>query len=108
MSIPATQMLDIEIQVHGDCGAGGSNDRKNQVVFHFQRQNPALALPTKAQIDTAFQAAIVIPMAAALNARWLQSRNSVRYLNDPLDAFVDFSHAVVGSIAGDSMPTDLE
>jgi len=105
MPVPANQMLNIEIHVHGDCAAGGSNDRKSDAVFHFQRTNPALALPTKAQIDTAFQAAIVVVMGAALNARWLQSRNSIRYLDDPTDAFVDFSHAVVGSIAGDSMTT---
>lgn len=105
MPVPANQMLNIEVHVHGDCAAGGSNDRKTDTVFYFQRTNPALALPTKAQIDTAFQAAIVVPLGAALNARWLQSRNSIRYINDPTDAFVDFSHAVVGSIGGDSMST---
>ncbi|HET9309353.1 MAG TPA: hypothetical protein VFO46_25285, partial [Candidatus Sulfotelmatobacter sp.] len=105
MPIPANQMLNIEIQVHGVVGAGGSGSRFSDFVFHYARQNPALALPTKAQIDTAFQAAVVVPMGAALNARFLQSRNSIRYLDDALDAFADFSHAVVGAIAGDSMST---
>jgi hypothetical protein len=105
MPIPANQMLNIEVHVHGNCAAGGSSNRLSDNSFFFQRTNPALALPTKTQIDAAFQAAIVVPMGAALNARWLQTRNSIRYLDDALDAFVDFSHAVAGAIAGDSMTT---
>jgi hypothetical protein len=107
MPIPSNQMLNIEVHVHGICAAGGSGSRFSDFSYFFQRTNPALALPTKTQIDTAFQTAVVVPLGAALNVRWLQTRNSIRYLDDALDAFVDFSHAVAGAIAGDSMATTL-
>jgi hypothetical protein len=105
MPIPSNQMITIEVHVHGNCAAGGSNNRLSDFSYFYSRTNPALALPTKTQIDTAFQTAIVVPTAAALNARWLQTRNSIRYLDDVQDAFVDFSHAAVGAIAGDSLTT---
>jgi hypothetical protein len=107
MPIAATSMLNLEVHVHGICAAGGSTSRLSDFSFFYQRTNPSLPLPTKTQIDTAFQTAVVVPLGAALNARWLQTRNSIRYLDDALDAFVDFSHAVAGQVTGDSMATTL-
>jgi hypothetical protein len=106
MPIPSSQIKTVEIHVQGVAGAGGSDSRASDTVFFFNRQNTALALPTKTQLDTAFQAQCVVAMGALLNNRWLQSRNAVRWLDDAEDAFVFLSHAVVGAIAGDSMPTD--
>jgi hypothetical protein len=105
MPIPANQMINIEVAVHGTVAAGGSTSRLFISIFHFARQNPALALPTKAQIDTAFQAQLVVPIGAALNLRFLQSFNTIRYLDDVTDPVIQFSHAVVGAITGDSMST---
>jgi hypothetical protein len=98
-------MVDIEVHIHGTCAAGGSNNRLTDAVFHFNRTTYNSPLGTKAQFDAAFQTNIVTPIAAALNHRWTQTRNSVRYLNDVNDAFVDFSHALPGLITGDSMTT---
>jgi hypothetical protein len=100
-------MLNIEVHVHGICAAGGSSAKFSDYSYFYQRQNPALPLPTKTQIDAAFQAQVVVPLGTCVNARWTQTRNSIRYIDDALDAFVDFSHAVVGSVTGDSMATTL-
>lgn len=107
MPIPSNQMVNIEVHVHSIVASGGSGTRFGDFVFHYARQNPSLALPTKTQIDAAFQTAVVVPLGAALNVRFLQSRNSIRYLDDVTDGFVDFSHAVAGAVTGDSMSTIL-
>jgi len=102
---PANQMVNLEVHIHGTCGAGGSNNRLSDTIFHFVRTTYNTPLGTKAQFDAAFQTNIVTPIAAALNHRWTQTRNSIRYLDDVNDAFVDISHTSPGLITGDSMTT---
>jgi hypothetical protein len=84
--------------------SGGSTVVRTVNTFHYRRQ--AVVLPaSKAALDTVFQANIVTPLAALLNNRWTQDFNTVRFINDPQDPPVNFPHAAVGAIAGDSMPT---
>ena len=104
MPIPLPQQLIFEAQVVGIAATGGSNSRPYIVTTHWRRTAPGLPL-TKAALDTIFQASIVVPMCAALNNRYTQQRNRIRCLNDGLDPYFDFAHAVVSGVAGDGMPT---
>jgi hypothetical protein len=103
MPIPATQITQVEIIANGIAAAGGSNNKKFEFVFAFRRTSNVNPL-VKANIETAFQTAIMIPVTNALNNRYAQTFNTVRYLNDALDAPVPVARAVAGAIAGDGMP----
>lgn len=104
MSVPDAQLLHAEVIVYGHVASGGSSTIRTVNTFHYRRQ--AVVVPaSKAALDTIFQANIVTPMAALLNNRWTQDFNTVRFINDPTDPPVNFPHAAVGAIAGDSMPT---
>jgi hypothetical protein len=104
MPIPSNQVTHVEVIVNSLSAAGGSNSRFWASVFHFRRTNTALAI-SKTQVDTAFQAAIATPMFAALNITLTQQNNSLRWLNDALDAPQFVTHALVGAITGDRMMT---
>ena len=95
----------IEVVTVANIAAAGSNITVTNVVSHWRRTATVLTVP-KTPIDTAYQAAIAVPIFAALNARVTQSRNRIRSMDDANDPYTDFTHAVVGSIAGDSMPTE--
>ena len=104
MALPSTSMYVIEIQTRGIIASGGGGSKNTNFSFVFKRfatTNPI----NKSVIDSAFDAAIVDVLGDALNNRWLQSSNSVRYVDDALDAPIYFSHAKAGQIAGDSMPS---
>lgn len=104
MPIPQNQITHAEVQMLGTAAAGGSNSKAIDLVFIFRRT--AVVLPVvKAQVDAAFQAAIAVPIDAALNARFSQGSNTVRWVNDAQDVPVAFAHVVVGGVAGDSMAT---
>lgn len=104
VNFPAATPAIVEVVTNGNCAAAGSNNRKTAVVSHWRR---VITTPvfSKSQFDTAYQAAIVVAIGAALNARWTQTNNAVRVANNWLDQPTKFGHAVVGAIAGDSMPT---
>ena len=104
MPVPDNLRLHAEIIVYGRTASGGSGIIHTVNTFHYRRQAVAVAM-SKTALDTAFQAAIVVPMAACLNNRWTQDFNTVRMINDPLDPPTNFPHAAVGGVAGDSMPT---
>jgi len=104
MPIPANQIQVAEVVMTGFAAAGGSNNRQDQMVFHFRRTAVVNAV-TKAGVDAAFQATIATPIAAALNVRYLQANNSVRWVNDAQDAPTYFAHALAGAVAGDGMTT---
>lgn len=106
MPIPVNQQLNFEVAVQGLISAGGSSTVKTVNVFHYQRTTNVNPI-SKTNIDTAFQAAVVVPLGAALNNRWTQQNNAVRCVDDALDSPVQFSHAVVGAVAGDGM-TSIE
>jgi hypothetical protein len=95
----------IEIKTVANCASAGSNAKTINIISHWRRTATVLAMP-KAAIDTAYQALIAVPIFAALNIRVTQSNNQIRSMNDANDPYTSFSHAVVGSITGDSMPTD--
>lgn len=89
----------------GLMAAAGSGSVDTLFLFHFRR-SAGTTSPSKANLDAAFQTAISTPIAAALNARWAATVDSVRFIDDALDGYVDFSNAAVGAISGDSMPSD--
>lgn len=93
----------LEIVVKGVIAAGGSNARNTTNIFHFRR-TIAGAAEVKANIDGAFQAVVPTAMASALSVRWTQVANTIRYLDDATDPPLSFPHALVGAIAGDSLP----
>lgn len=106
VNFPATPVAIVQAVTNGNCAAAGSNNRKTAVISTWRR---LITTPvfSKTQFDTAYQAAIVAPIAAALNARWTQTNNAIRVVNNWLDQPQKFGHAAVGAIAGDSMPTTI-
>jgi hypothetical protein len=104
MPIPSNQITIVETSVIAQVAAGGSNSKPFAFVFHWRRTATVLAV-SKAQVDTAFQSSVVVPLALALNLTWTQSNNTVRWVNDALDAPIQFSHAAVGAVTGDRMAT---
>lgn len=102
MQLSGVPIQLVQIVTTGFAAARGSGNVNVDQVSHWYRA--ATVLPVlKSQIDTAYQAAIVVPMAAFLNVRYLQSNNFLRFAADALDADVAFPHAAAGLIAGDSM-----
>lgn len=106
MPIPSTSVEVVEIQAKGVVSAGGSNAVNSDSVFQFRRTSTAGAI-TKASIESAFQTAIMIPITNALNARYVQTMNTVRYVDDALDQPVATTRAVAGQIAGECLPTTI-
>lgn len=100
---PPTPVVFVEAITTGIVASAGSTAKFSVQVYDYYRTS---TVPTfsKSAFDTAFQAAVVVPLYAALNARLTQSNNSIRVLNDAFNAPQFFNHAVVGSITGDSMP----
>jgi len=104
MPVADNKKLHLEAVVHGTVASGGSSVIRTVTTFHYRRNAVVVPLD-KTMFDTAFQAAIVVPFAAALNNRWTQTFNTIRAINDPLDVATIYPHAAVGGVAGDSMPT---
>jgi len=102
MPIPLNEVTIIEVQLRGliDGGPGGSV--KTNFVFHWRRTAVAVD-PVKSSINTAFQGAISAPIAAALNVDWSATTNTVRYVNDALDAPLEFTNSDLGAITGDRL-----
>ena len=106
MPIPANQITVAEIHLQGSIAAAGSSAKRIDLVFHYRRVAVAVN-PTKAALDTIFQATVAVPLIAAINARFTQTGNTIRWMNDAQDGPQTFLHAVVGGVAGDSMVTDM-
>jgi len=104
MPIPDTSKLFVEIVVKGLITGGGSNSINTVNVFHFRRTTNVNPIG-KASVDAAFQTAIGDLIFAALNLRWSQLTNEVRFIEDAEDAYGLVDHVNVGSITGDSMNT---
>ncbi len=104
MPIPATSITTAEIRIFGNIASGGVTSKPTNWGFYFKRTSTVPPL-SKAHIDTAFQAAILPDIGLALNVRWLQAYNTVRFLDDALDAPLQTNHAVAGAVAGDGMPS---
>jgi hypothetical protein len=104
MPIPANQVTHVEIKIAGLIASGGSNTKNTFTTFHFRRTSTINPID-KAHVDTAFQAAIVAKILLALNNRWGQLNNRLRWLNDALDPELVVTHANPGAVAGDGMPS---
>ena len=99
---PDNTLINLQVIVYGIISSGGSNTKNTVSVFNYRRQ--ATVIPaSKSGFNTAFQTAVVVPMAAALNNRWTQEHNTVRFLNDPLDPPLLLSGAAVGAVTGDGL-----
>jgi len=106
MSLGVAQQRHVEIVLRGDITSGGVSARPTYNVFHYRR-TATIGNIDKVAVETAFQAAIAVPLAACLNNRWTQGNNQVRILNDPTDPYTLVSRAVVGGVAGDGLSTIL-
>src|SRR6266404_1990910 len=104
MPIPASSISMAEIRVFGNIASGGVQTKPTNWGFYYKRTSTVPAI-LKAQIDTAFQAAVVVDLGLALNVRWLQAYNTIRYIDDAQDAPSQHNHAVAGAVAGDGMPS---
>lgn len=102
MPIPANQIIQAEIVMRGLITAGGSNAVRTAFVFHYRRIAVTLA-PSKVALEAAFNAGPSAAILAALNARFTQTLNDVRWLNDAEDPYLSIARAGVGAIAGDSL-----
>jgi hypothetical protein len=94
-----------EITAKGVYAAAGSSAKNIVSVFHYRLALLAAA-PTKTALETIFQTTVCIPMTAAMNSRYTQQENRVRWINDATDPGVSFARAVPGAVATDSMPCD--
>lgn len=104
MPIPLSSVTQIEVAAFGIVAAGGSNTRASVATFQYRRTATVLTI-SKTAVETAFQAAIMIPLTNALNARYAQTFNTVRFLNDATDFPNQVTRAVAGQIAGESLTT---
>jgi hypothetical protein len=95
-----------EIAMLGTLAAGGSNAVNVASIFHY-RLGVLTAPPTKVALETVFNGAtgIVAPFLAAANSRYTQSQNTVRWIDDALDAPASTARAGVGAIATDGQPS---
>jgi len=91
-----------QIIIYGDIAAAGGGVKNTVTVFNYRRLAVAIT-PSKVDLDTQFQATVVAPLLLALNNRWTQRKNSIRFVNDADDAPFEVSHVNVGAVAGDSM-----
>jgi hypothetical protein len=104
MPLPTSALSLAQITLFGQISSAGSDSKKTVANFYYARTSNVPVL-TKVSFDTIFQSSIVVPLGLALNHRWLQTRNDVRFPDDAQDAPLSFNHAVAGAVAGDSLPT---
>jgi len=103
MPIPLNQCRVIEAIVYGGMSAQGSSVIPTVTTFHYARAAVGVD-PDKTAFDTAFQTAIVLPMADCLSVRWTQKWTTIRFIDDAENPPTTFVHTAPGTIAGDSMP----
>lgn len=95
-----------EIVLRGLINAGGSTAKNTAFVFHFARASNTPPL-NAANVETAFNTAITPSIAAALNLRWAQTQNDVRFPDDATSVVYTHTRTTAGVITGDSMSTVL-
>jgi len=106
MPLPTTSLFIAEIQAAGIATAKGSNDKNSLSVFHFRRGSAGATL-SEANVEAAFQTAIMLPITNLLNNRYAQTFNTVRMIEDAERLSLQVTRAVAGQIAGDSMPMHM-
>lgn len=102
MPIAANQIRVAETHILGISAAAGSGARFSNFTFHWRRTTVS-NVPAKVPLEAIFQTSIVVPLAAALNVRWLQTGNTVRWIDDAQDPPLAVVRALPGLVAGDSM-----
>jgi len=103
--LPDTSCNVAQINMRGIISSAGGSSVNAENIFYFRRTTTVNVL-AEASVEAAFQANVVLPILAALNLRYTQTRNSVRFINDVTRPFVDVARAIAGSITGDSMPVN--
>jgi len=98
MQISAALISHAEIHVTGMIVAGGSTSKNTDYTFHYRRTSVVNPL-SKANLDTIFQSTVVAKILLAVNVRWTQLSNTVRWVDDATDPPVPFSHVNPGAIA---------
>lgn len=73
-------------------------------VYDFYRISLS-GTPVKTQAITAFKAAILTPLGAALSVSFVKAFIDCRFIDDPLDPFLTVADGVNGAVAGDSLPS---
>lgn len=105
MPIPSTDVNVVEITMQGTMASGGSNIVPTAFVFHYLRNSTVPAI-SKTNVEAEFELGPVVALLAALNNRYTQTFNLVRWLNDATDMPMSFTRSGVGAITGDSLPSD--
>jgi len=93
----------VEIVAKGVMASNGALAKNVANVFHYRTvisANPII----KANIEAAFQAAIMAPVLLATSDDYGQDGTTVRFYDDAIDPPQLFAEAGVGNIATDRMP----
>lgn len=99
---PDTSIFTAEIQMQGIGAAGGSTSRNFNFRFNYKRTTGSNVLSETA-LETAFNAGPTVPILAALNIRFSQTVNVVRFVEDAVRPAVTVSRTGVGAVTGDGM-----
>jgi len=102
MGIASTSISHAEIHLQGQLVAGGSNSVNTDYVFHYRRTSTVPPL-SKPNLDTIFQSTVAAKIILAVNVRWSQLTNTIRWLDDATDPPIPISHVNLGAIVTDGM-----
>lgn len=100
---PDSAIWTAELQMQGIGTSGGSTSRNFNFRFNYRRTTTANVL-SEAAFETAFNAGPTVAILAALNNRFTQTINVVRFIEDAVRPVVTVSRAGVGAVSGDGMP----
>lgn len=100
---PDSAIWTAEIQMQGVGSAGGSTSRNFNFRLNYRRTTTANVLSETA-LETAFNGAPTTAILAALNNRFTQTFNNVRFIEDAQRPAITVSRAGVGAVSGDGMP----
>ncbi len=103
---PDTSIFTGEIQMQGIAASGGSTVKNLNFRFAYKRANAALPLSETA-LETIFDSSVTPTILAALNARYTQTQDVVRFVEDAARPAVTVPRTGVGLVAGDSMAMHL-
>jgi hypothetical protein len=95
-----------EIQMLGIGASGGSTAKNFNFRFNYKRTTTVNPLSETA-LGTIFNSTITPLLMACLNARYAQTVDLVRFIDDAQRPAISITRAGVGLIAGDSMPMHL-
>lgn len=93
----------VEIVSQGSASSIGGGPKNFFNVYQFVRLS-ALGSVSKANIEAAFQTAIITPLLAVLHDSYSQIANTVRFFDDATDAPQSFTETGAGGVSGDRLP----